>query len=87
LVAAGAAAAAAAAAAAETGFSAAAAAAAAAGAAFVASAGMPVPSSFFFPSVFSPAALLSPASPAKNALFEQFIYKNDHFAKTASGQT
>jgi hypothetical protein len=26
-------------------------------------------------------------SAAKNAPFEQFTYKNDHFAKTGSGQT
>ena len=26
-------------------------------------------------------------SPAKNGIFEPFIYKNDHFAKTGSGQT
>jgi len=25
--------------------------------------------------------------PAKNARVEQFLYKNDHFAKTGSGQT
>jgi hypothetical protein len=25
--------------------------------------------------------------PAKNAIFEPFIYINDHFAKTGSGQT
>jgi hypothetical protein len=25
--------------------------------------------------------------PAKNGIFEPFIYKNDHFAKTGSGQT
>jgi hypothetical protein len=24
--------------------------------------------------------------PAKNGIFEPFIYKNDHFAKTGSGQ-
>ena len=26
-------------------------------------------------------------SPAKNGFFEPFIYKNEHFAKTGSGQT
>jgi hypothetical protein len=26
-------------------------------------------------------------TPAKNAIFEEFTYKNDHFAKTGSGQT
>jgi hypothetical protein len=26
-------------------------------------------------------------TPAKNGIFEPFIYKNDHFAKTGSGQT
>jgi hypothetical protein len=25
--------------------------------------------------------------PAKNGIFEPFIYKNEHFAKTGSGQT
>jgi hypothetical protein len=25
--------------------------------------------------------------PAKNGIFEPFIYINDHFAKTSSGQT
>jgi hypothetical protein len=25
--------------------------------------------------------------PAENGFFEPFIYKNDHFAKTGSGQT
>jgi hypothetical protein len=30
-----------------------------------------------------------PAAPkvSKNGLFEPFIYKNDHFTKTGSGQT
>jgi hypothetical protein len=27
------------------------------------------------------------AAPAKNGIFEPFLYKNDHFAKTGSGQT
>jgi hypothetical protein len=27
------------------------------------------------------------ARPAENGIFEPFIYKNDHFAKTGSGQT
>jgi hypothetical protein len=27
------------------------------------------------------------ALPAKNGIFEPFIYKNDHFTKTGSGQT
>jgi hypothetical protein len=26
-------------------------------------------------------------SPAKNGSFEPFVHKNDHFAKTGSGQT
>jgi hypothetical protein len=26
-------------------------------------------------------------APAKNGIFEPFIFKNDHFAKTGSGQT
>jgi hypothetical protein len=26
-------------------------------------------------------------SPAKNGIFEPFLYKNDHFATTGSGQT
>jgi hypothetical protein len=29
----------------------------------------------------------APKQPAENAIFEQFIYINDHFAKTGSGQT
>jgi hypothetical protein len=28
-----------------------------------------------------------PAIPAENGIVEPFIYKNDHFAKTGSGQT
>jgi hypothetical protein len=27
------------------------------------------------------------SSPAKNGIVEPFVYKNDHFAKTGSGQT
>jgi hypothetical protein len=30
---------------------------------------------------------LKPLHPAKNGIFEPFIYKNEHFAKTGSGQT
>jgi hypothetical protein len=26
-------------------------------------------------------------APAENGIFEPFIYKNEHFAKTGSGQT
>jgi hypothetical protein len=29
----------------------------------------------------------SQLSPAETGIFEPFIYKNDHFAKTGSGQT
>jgi hypothetical protein len=31
--------------------------------------------------------ILGPTSVSKNGLFEPFIYKNDHFTKTGSGQT
>jgi hypothetical protein len=30
---------------------------------------------------------LSASFPAKTRIFEPFVYKNDHFAKTGSGQT
>jgi hypothetical protein len=29
----------------------------------------------------------TPSSNAENGIFEPFIYKNEHFAKTGSGQT
>jgi hypothetical protein len=35
--------------------------------------------------LFEGKVALSP--PAKNGIFEQFMYKYDHFAKTGSGQT
>jgi hypothetical protein len=39
-----------------------------------------------------PVDVLAPAvpakgTPAKTGIFEPFLYKNDHFAKTGSGQT
>jgi hypothetical protein len=37
--------------------------------------------------VVRPVAVVSLILPAKNDIFEPFIYKNDHFAKTGSGQT
>jgi hypothetical protein len=34
-----------------------------------------------------PACGWTVAAPAENGIFEPFIYKNEHFAKTGAGQT